>query len=298
MFLKFNLKKFLLITMVIAILIVTIFLIIFIIKKDTIDIKYDDILETNTTNEIDPSKEIEPPKEKDRFEGLTLTNDNVGLPVLYYHAVDPTHPGEELYVSPTQLKEQLQLIKNLGYTSLTMAEVYDYIKNNKSIPEKSILITFDDGYTDNYTYAFPILKELNMKATIFVITSGTDNGNFYVSSEQIKEMSAYGIDIESHTVSHAHLDTLSYKEQLQELKDSKAKIEGITKKDVLSIAYPYGDYNEDSKKAALAAGYSIAFTTDSGLSDKTDNPFSLNRIYVNSLNSIDVFKDRLLTILK
>jgi peptidoglycan/xylan/chitin deacetylase (PgdA/CDA1 family) len=289
---KHNSKKFLPIMIIIALLIVTIISIVFIINKDKTE---------TINNEIqaeDIPKEIEPPKEKDRFEGLTLTNDNVGILVLYYHAVDPAHPGEELYVSPTQLKEQLQLIKDLGYTSLTMAEVYDYIKNNKVIPEKSILITFDDGYTDNYTYAFPILKELNMKATIFVITSGTDNGNFYVSSEQIKEMSDYGIDIESHTVSHAHLNTLSYEEQLQELKDSKAKIESITKKDVLSIAYPYGDYNEDSKKAALAAGYSIAFTTDSGLTDKTDNPFSLNRIYVNSLNSIDLFKNSISPILK
>ena len=217
---------------------------------------------------------------------------------MYYHAVDPAHPGEELYVSPTQLKEQLQLIKSLGYTSLTMAEVNDYIKNNKAIPEKSILITFDDGYTDNYTYAFPILKELDMKATIFVVTSGTDNDNYYVSSEQIKEMSDYGIDIESHTVSHVHLNTLSYENQLEELKNSKSKIESITKKDVLSVAYPYGDYNEDTKKATIAAGYSIAFTTDTGLADRTDNPVALNRIYVNSLNSIDIFKDRLLKIIK
>jgi len=289
---KHNSKKIFLIMMVIVILMVTIFSIILIINKDTTETKDNEIADKNIT------KGIEPPKEKDRFEGLTLTNENVGLPVIYYHGVDPAYPGNQLYVSPAQLKEQLQLIKDLGYTSLTMSEVNDYIKNNKAIPEKSILITFDDGYTDNYTYAFPILKELDMKATIFVITSGTDNGNYYVSSDQIKEMSAYGIDIESHTVSHDHLNTISYEKQLEELKASKAKIESITKKDVLSIAYPYGDYNEDTKKATIAAGYSIAFTTDTGLADRTDNPVTLNRIYVDSRNSIDIFKNRLSPALK
>ncbi|PRR82704.1 polysaccharide deacetylase family protein [Clostridium vincentii] len=287
---KPNLKKVSLCIMIIVMSLIIVFSIIFIINKNISDKQDNEILEENKTNDV------ELPKEKNRFEDLTLTNENVGVTVLYYHAVDPAHPGEELYVSPTQLKEQLQLIKDLGYTSLTMTEVNDYIKNNKAIPEKSILITFDDGYTDNYTYAFPILKELNMKATIFVITSETDIGNYYVSSSQIKEMSDYGIDIESHTVSHLHLDTLSYEEQLEELKSSKSKIESITKKDVLSVAYPYGDYNEDTKKATIASGYSIAFTTDTGLADRTDNPVTLDRIYVNSLHSIDTFKDRLLGI--
>lgn len=287
-----NSKKTLLFIIIILISLITIFSIIFIINKDNSDNKKNEILEENTT------KEIEPPKEKDRFEGLNLTNETVGITVLYYHAVDPNHPGEELYVSPTQLREQLQLIKSLGYTSLTIGEVNDYIKNNKSIPEKSILITFDDGYRDNYTYAFPILKELDIKATIFVITSGTDNDNYYLSSGEIKEMSDYGIDIESHTVNHPHLDTLSYENQLNELKNSKAEIENITKKEVFSVAYPYGDYNEDTKRATMDAGYSIAFTTDSGLANKTDNPVALKRIYVNSTHSIDIFKDRLLAVQK
>ncbi|HEY5525221.1 MAG TPA: polysaccharide deacetylase family protein [Clostridium sp.] len=287
-----NYKKILPFIIIIVMSLIIIFSIIFIINKNASNNKSNEISQENTT------KNIEIPKEKDRFEGLNLTNENVGVTVLYYHAVAPAHPGEELYVSPTQLKEQLQLIKSLGYTSLTMAEVNDYIKNNKAIPEKSILITFDDGYTDNYTNAFPILKELDMKATIFVITSATDKDNFYVSSAQIKEMSDYGIDIESHTVNHVHLNTLSYEKQLEELKNSKSKIESITKKDVLSVAYPYGDYNDDTKKATIAAGYSIAFTTDAGLADRTDNPVALNRIYVNSLNSLDVFKDKLLKVIK
>lgn len=243
--------------------------------------------EVNSTSTTTPEEEIP----ADRFEGLTLTNENIGIPVLYYHSVDPSE-ANEVIISPDKLREQLTYIKDSGYTTLTMSEVYDYILNNKPIPQKSILITFDDGYMDNYINAFPILKELDMKATIFVIANGIDDG-YYMSREQLKEMSDYGIDIESHTFSHGHLDTMSYDEQLQELKSSKEILEGITGKTVLSIAYPFGDYNEDSINAAREAGYYLCFTTNRGFADRDDNPLSLDRIYVSSYYTIDEFKERL-----
>lgn len=225
--------------------------------------------------------------EKNRFEGLTLTNENIGIPVIYYHSVDPSE-ANEVTISPDRLRSELEYIKNSGYTTLTTTEVYDYLANNKPIPEKSILITFDDGYMDNYTNAFPILKELNMKATIFLISGGIDNG-YYLSRDQIKEMSKYGIDFQSHTVDHKYLDQLSYEEQLKQVTQSREDIKKITNKDVIAIAYPYGNYNDDTVKAIEAAGYSLAFTTDRGLADRDDNILELNRIYVSSRYSLNNF---------
>lgn len=258
------------------------------VSNSTVDTK-ENTQESNNTKE-DSAENI------NRFEGLEMTTEDVGIPVLYYHSVLPDSEvttRNEVTISPENLKTQLQLVKDLGYTTLTMSELNDYIINNKEIPKKSILITFDDGYADNYVHAFPILKELDMKATIFVISSGIDGG-YYMSSDQLKDMVNYGIDIESHTVNHVHLDTLSYEEQLKELKDSKATIEKVTNKEVLSIAFPFGDYNEDTLKAVTEAGYSIAFTTNRGLANRTDNKIALDRIYVSSEYSIDTFKDRLL----
>lgn len=258
------------------------------VSNSTVDTK-ENTQESNNTKE-DSAENI------NRFEGLEMTTEDVGIPVLYYHSVLPDSEvttRNEVTISPENLKTQLQLVKDLGYTTLTMSELNDYIINNKEIPKKSILITFDDGYADNYVHAFPILKELDMKATIFVISSGIDGG-YYMSSDQLKDMVNYGIDIESHTVNHVHLDTLSYEEQLKELKDSKATIEKITNKEVLSIAFPFGDYNENTLKAVTEAGYSIAFTTNRGLANRTDNKIALDRIYVSSEYSIDTFKDRLL----
>lgn len=244
----------------------------------------EDTKEENTSN--DTTKPI-----TNRFEGLTMINDNRGVPVLYYHSIDDSE-ANEVILSKENLRRQLTYIKDSGYTTLTMSELNDYIKNNKEIPEKSIVITFDDGYMDNYTNAFPILKELNMKATIFVISSGIDDG-YYMSKEQLKELSNYGIDIESHTKTHCHLNTLSYEEQLKELKESKETLEAIIGKEIISVAYPYGDYDENSIKAAQDAGYSLAFTTDKGYAKREATSLKLNRIYVSSANTFEQFKERL-----
>lgn len=251
-------------------------------------------IEDNDNNDSNTSTNSS--NKENRFENLTLTNEDVGVPVLYYHSVLPdsevTTPNE-VTISPEKLKQELQIVKDLGYTTLTLSELNDYLDNNMPIPEKSIIITFDDGYTDNYVHAFPILKELDMKATIFMIASQVNSG-YYMSADQLKEMSDYGIDIGSHTDNHVYLDTLSYDKQLKEMKDSKEKLEAILGKEVISIAYPYGNYNEDTKKAATAAGYTLAFTTNRGLDRRTSNKVELNRIYVSSNYSLEVFKERLL----
>ena len=108
-------------------------------------------------------------------------------------------------------------------------------------------------------------------------------------------MSNYGIDIESHTVNHPKLNELTYDEQLSELIDSKKTLESITGKKIESIAYPFGDFNDNSIKAAKDAGYTLGFTTKKGLSDRDDNPLKLDRIYVSSNYDMNKFKEILNT---
>ena len=220
-----------------------------------------------------------------------LINDNRGIPVLYYHSVRES-ADNEVTITPNMLRTQLKYIKDEGYTELTINELKDYILNNSPIPNKSIVITFDDGYMDNYSCAFPILKDLNMIATIFCITSELD-GSYYLSKDAIVEMSNYGIDIQSHTVNHPKLDKITYDEQLIELINSKKTLESITGKKVDSIAYPFGNFNDDSIRAAKDAGYTLGFTTKRGLSDRGDNPLKLDRIYISSKYDMNIFKELL-----
>lgn len=223
------------------------------------------------------------------FDNVNLINDNRGVPVLYYHSVQES-ANNEVTITPKALKEQLKYIKDQGYITLTINQLENYLLHNSPIPQKSIVITFDDGYMDNYSNAFPILKDLNMTATIFCITSDLD-GSYYLSKDAITEMSKYGIDIESHTVNHEKLDKLSYDEQLKELKESKETLESTTGKEITSIAYPFGNFNDDTIKASKAAGYTLGFTTNRGLSDRDDNPLKLDRIYISSNYDINTFKE-------
>jgi len=223
------------------------------------------------------------------FNESTLVNDNRGVPVLYYHSVRES-ADNEVTIAPEMLKTQLKYIKDEGYVTLTLRELKEYLLNNSPIPNKSIVLTFDDGYMDNYHSAFPILKDFNMVATIFCITSNLD-GTYYLSKDAITEMSNYGIDIQSHTVNHPHLDKMNYDEQLTELKQSKKTLESIIGKKVDSIAYPFGAFNDDSINAAKAAGYTLGFTTKRGLSDRDDNPLELDRIYISSKYDMNTFKE-------
>lgn len=270
--------------------------IIYIVKNNPISLNNYEIKSNNThinnenTIDSDTAKSVDS-NSKNRFENIPLTSDNIGVPVLYYHSVSE-NAINDVTITPKKLKEQLDYINDNNYVTITMRELYSHIENNTPIPQKSIIITFDDGYMNNYTEAFPILKDLNMTATIFCVGNSLD-GSYYLSEDAIKEMSDYGIDIESHTVNHLHLDTLSYDQQLSEIKNSKNILEKITGKEVLALAYPFGDYNNDTIKATKEAGYKMAFTTKLGLSDRTDNIYELNRIYISSSYDMSIFKDLL-----
>ncbi|AGF57982.1 peptidoglycan/xylan/chitin deacetylase (PgdA/CDA1 family) [Clostridium saccharoperbutylacetonicum] len=245
-------------------------------EKATLNMGLSEVNEQDENNNGDTTAEAGEKREDE----IVWVNDNRGVPVICYHSIteDKTKKGP-IVIPVENFKEQLKTIKDAGYITLTMAELNGYLYENKPIPEKSVIITFDDGYRDNYTLAFPILKELNMKATIFVISSFMNRSDC-LSPEELKEMSDYGIDIESHTVSHKRLSDMNYKTQLKELKDSKVAIEKVTGKPVTAIAYPEGKYNDNTKKAVVEAGYAMGFTIERGYADRNDLSTRLNRICV------------------
>lgn len=223
---------------------------------------------------------------------VKLKSNNESIPVLMYHSI-MYEKGNELRVPKEKFYEQMKYLKENGYTTLSLNELYDFLINNKPVPEKSIAITFDDGYVDNYTNAYPVLKEFGFKATIFVITCTVDKDSSYLTSSQLKELESNGIQIEGHTVNHDELSKLPYDKQLKTLKDSKKFIDDLLGKEVKYTAYPFGKYNGETIKAAKEAGYTMAFTTIGGWADKSDGIMTLNRVYVSSLASMEDFKYRI-----
>ncbi|GFP77700.1 polysaccharide deacetylase family protein [Clostridium fungisolvens] len=227
---------------------------------------------------------------KDRFSGLKLTKDDNGLPILCYHDINPVK-GTDLVLDPAKFKEQMKYLKDNGYFPITLDELYGYFKEDKGIPEKSIVITFDDGYVGTYTYAFPILKEFGFKATIFMI-SGSINNPAYLNVEQLKELSNYGIDIQNHFGEVSNTSKLNIDKQIDMLKKSKQTLEGFLGKTISYVAFSSSNLSEDSKKAAEQVGYKMSFNLQSNtltLADKKDNIYNLDRLYIGNKHSLNDF---------
>lgn len=224
------------------------------------------------------------------FTGDIIYNNN-SVPVLMYHSID-YEKGNELRIPKDKFRSHMQYLKDNKYTTLTMNEFYDFIINNKPVPRKSVLITFDDGYEDNYKNAYPVLKEFGFKATVFIITSTVDKDKTYLNSSQLREMSNNGIDIESHTVRHDDLSTLDYNEQLKTMKDSRNFLMKVLNKRVDYIAYPFGRSNSNTGKAAAVSGYKLAFTTESGWGNKNQGIYKLHRVYMSNNYDMKEFEKR------
>lgn len=214
--------------------------------------------------------------ETENFEDIT----KVSIPVLMYHSINDNDPNNNLVIPPEQFKAQMQYLKDAGFTTISLAELYSSLTTGKNVPKQSVAITFDDGYVDNYKYAYPVLKDLGFKATIFMITDNVDKHPNFLTSAMLKEMSENNISIQSHTVHHLELDKLSYDEQFNELKDSKDFLNKLLNQNTDMICYPVGKFNENTIKAAETLGYKLGFTTIPGYGKLNEGPFSIHRVRI------------------
>ncbi|WP_395894153.1 polysaccharide deacetylase family protein [Bacillus safensis subsp. safensis] len=200
----------------------------------------------------------------------------VELPILMYHSISS---GNSLRVPKSEFASHMKWLKENDYVTLSPEEAYQVLTTNSIPSEKYVLITFDDGYTDNYTKAFPILKQYGMKATIFMIEQSIGRPN-HLTDEQMDVMMAHGISIESHTIHHLELNRLSKQQQEEELKGSKTFFDQRFSQRTRMVSYPVGRYNEETLKLAKEAGYQMAVTTEPGHAKKEQGMMSLHRVRV------------------
>jgi len=219
-----------------------------------------------------------------------------GIPVLNYHQVEPKD-GNPLTLWPEQFEAQMEYLAAEGYTTITIDEMMDALENGTSLPEKSVIITFDDGYADNYEYAYPILKKYGFKATIFLIYDFTNTYPNYLTWDQVAEMKASGlIHFESHTMTHANLAELTSVDELRhEIADSHDLLSEKLGYDMHYIAYPGGRVNEEIERITSAAGYRGGFTVHYGLSTPAEGRYQMDRIPIFGANmhTLTRFKLRL-----
>lgn len=181
-----------------------------------------------------------------------------------------------------------------GYTPLSLETFIRLLEGDTSekAPEKPVLLTFDDGYLDNYEQAMPILAKYGFPATLFVSPGMTEQDG-YLNWEQIKKMQAGGWDIQPHGMSHPHLPKLTAEEQAYEIVEARKLIEEHLGTQADVFCYPYGERNKTTLKLLKQHGFRYAFTIDQGVASNEQSPFLLKRLFVNGEEDLQAF-DKLL----
>lgn len=206
---------------------------------------------------------------------LLLPSTEVG--VLMYHQITNMSKGEDhlgLSVSPQLFDSQMKLLLEAGFRSITLDDLVAIEDDTQKSFRKVFILTFDDGYLDSYTNAFPILLKYGLAATVFLITNcvgetirwGTDKPAPLMTWGQAIEMSKHGISFQSHTCTHPDLTKLDDKRVLRELQNSKKRIEDAFGHPVHHLAYPSGKYDERIIELVKKIGYQSAYSA--GLSGR------------------------------
>lgn len=195
--------------------------------------------------------------------------------VLNYHQVNNNF--NPLAVPVNAFADQMNYLVDSGYIAITPDELASGLAGEISLPEKPVMITFDDGYIDNYTNAFPILRALGLRATVFMVPGFVGKPQ-YMNWEQLKEMEKSGINVQSHTMNHMKLEELPDDEIRNELLNSKLALEENLGHPVEFLAYPTGTYNLHIAGIARDAGYKGAFTVKYGNVDLGSNMYALERV--------------------
>lgn len=209
---------------------------------------------------------------------LTLTPAPQGVLVLEYHHVndDVGNDGWAYTVPVADFAEQLDYLQAEGYTTITMQDFMRAKKGKQELPAKPVVLTFDDGYEDNYTTLLPMLEERHMTAVVYMVTNSIGRKD-YLSWNQLRDMQARGIEIGSHTANHQPLTSLDREKQAEEMKLSKLLMEWNGLKTIYSFSYPNGAYDEGMPDLLRENEYLNAVTGDGGLNTLKTNPYLLQR---------------------
>ena len=228
------------------------------------------------------------------------------IPVAMYHHIAPT--DKDINVYPGVFESHLRSLYNKGWKTLSGEEFLFFLKNKKERPRKCVLLTFDDGFADNYVYAYPLLKKFNMKAMLFIATDFIEDAEIRRDAfvprshsdawklafterrtevmctwKELEEMEKSGtFDIQSHGMSHktpGYIKQKQYAIQEKDLVGGKALLEKRLSKKILHFAWPNGCYDREGIKTAERAGYKALYTTGRG-ANTTQNLSRVNRLPV------------------
>ena len=208
---------------------------------------------------------------------------SVRVPILLYHYVENVSDKRDtmrvsLNIPPHIFASQVQTLKNADFTFMTVGQLGKVLDGKMNLPNKPVILTFDDGYRDFYTDVFPILKKHNVKATQYIISGVIGKPN-YMFGSQIKEIMKSGlVEIGAHTVHHTALAGKLPLVVQYEVKKSKTDLERNYKIKIVSFAYPNGEFDEQAISVVKNAGFETAVSTVAGINQSQSNRYFLYRL--------------------
>lgn len=230
---------------------------------------------------------------------------------LMYHRINDKLPAGEFVVHPAEFETQMSFLaanpKEFQIVGLDKALVSITRQHDNATtrqPKATILITFDDGYRDNYINAFPVLKKYGFPALIFLITDYIGTGykrpryqgvpwkRDYLSPEEIAEMARRGIEFGAHTATHPRLTGIGIRDAKNEIAVSRDKVAELAGKQPAAFSYPYGAFSSQIKTEVKKSGFACAFTTISGANAPGDDMFGLKRVDVRGGEGFGHFKNK------
>jgi peptidoglycan/xylan/chitin deacetylase (PgdA/CDA1 family) len=227
--------------------------------------------------------------------GLTAT---VNVPILMYHYIseppaDADEYREDLSVSPQAFREQLQYLADNGYTPIDLYDLILAVTRQAALPPKPVILTFDDGYLDHYTNAFPLLREYGFKATFFIITGWVDNGSAaHMNWAMIEEMAAAGMRMESHSKSHPDLTEAEDEEELiWQILGSQETLAAHIGYTPRFFCYPGGRYNDEIIAVLQKLDFWGAVNTASGKLHGHGDRYEWTRLRMRYTTTLPVFAD-------
>lgn len=210
---------------------------------------------------------------------------SVRVPIFVYHSVSPYYPKETSYqkafdTTPQLLEAELKYLQDNHYVAISLDDLAYYFYIQKPLPQKPVILTFDDGWQSQYVYAFPLLKKYHDTATFFVYTGVIGYGNFF-SWKELEEISRAGMSIGAHTKTHPYLVSIKDKNILKdEIIGSKKILEDHLQKPITAFAYPFGHYNDTILEIVKEAGFRTARSTYKGVNHESKDRYTLRSILV------------------
>lgn len=216
------------------------------------------------------------------------------IPVLMYHRVgEPDHARDVYCIQPERFAAQMHALHAANYQAVSIEDFDAWRRGEHSLPEHAFVLTFDDGFTGVHDFAAPILKKLGWPATVFLVagklgglsdwavtTDEPMHPHPLMNAVQLRKLAEQGFSLHAHSLQHHDLTTLDASHLAQDLRDSRALIADIHGLAPRFLAYPYGRHNETVRSAAQCAGFTSAFSVESGFNRPGENAYRLRRLDV------------------